>query len=255
MQSDQITALLRQTRHRVEVALTVSASGLLGFVATLVAAMLVGFLMDSTSAVDLQQRVSSYVRSEVSNQQSAQVDVAANTGISHAFSMEVLYWEPLILAWGQIYGIDPNLIATLIQIESCGDPTVASPAGAQGLFQVMPLHFAPEEDMLDVQTNAARGLDYFTKGLVVSGGDAGLALAGYNGGHGIIGKEQAFWSAETQRYYYWGVGIYREISAGAIESPTLAEWMNAGGSRLCNRASQSIAILEHQARAIASAPQ
>ena len=174
---------------------------------------------------------------------------AVDTLLSPTFSPEVLYWEPLIRAWGQVYDIDPNLIATLIQIESCGDPTVSSPAGAQGLFQVMPFHFAPGEDMLDVQTNATRGLNYLSQGLIASSGDAGLALAGYNGGLGIIGRPQSAWPAETQRYYYWGSQIYSEILSGVEQSPTLDEWMDAGGYRLCDRASLSITALEQQARA------
>src|SRR5262245_60640765 len=57
------------------------------------------------------------------------------------FTPEVQYWTPRILVWAARYGVDPNMLATVIQIESCGDPTVGSSAGAQGLFQVMPFHF------------------------------------------------------------------------------------------------------------------
>src|SRR5215468_6506302 len=40
------------------------------------------------------------------------------------FTPEVLHWSPLINAWALAYNVDPNLIATVIQIESCGDPNV-----------------------------------------------------------------------------------------------------------------------------------
>jgi len=161
---------------------------------------------------------------------------AAQSTLSPVFTPEVQYWEPMIRAWALIYQVDPNVIATVIQIESCGDPTVSSSAGAQGLFQVMPFHFQPGEDMLDVQTNATRGMDYLTAGLAKADGHVGLALAGYNGGHGVINRGWATWHSETRRYYEWGSQIYAEAVSGASSSPTLQNWLNAGGQSLCNRA-------------------
>ncbi len=171
--------------------------------------------------------------------QSAVGSDAAVAPLSAVFTPEVQYWATLIKAWAILYEVDPNLIATVIQIESCGDPMVSSSAGAQGLFQVMPFHFSDGEDMLDVQTNARRGMDYLKGGLEVSEGHVGLALAGYNGGHGVINRGWAAWMPETQRYYYWGARIYSEAVSGINTSPTLQEWLSAGGSGLCARASQS----------------
>jgi hypothetical protein len=173
---------------------------------------------------------------------------AALSSLSVVFTPEVRYWEALIKAWAIQYQVDPNLIATVIQIESCGDPLVSSSAGAQGLFQVMPFHFAAGEDMLDVQTNAQRGLDYLIGGLDRSDGHVGLALAGYNGGHGVIDRGWAAWANETRRYYYWGSRIYSEAVAGMTSSPTLQEWLGAGGSALCARAAESQRLIESQAR-------
>ncbi|MCZ7538752.1 MAG: lytic transglycosylase domain-containing protein [Anaerolineae bacterium] len=174
---------------------------------------------------------------------------AATSPLSGVFTDEVLYWTPLIQAWAVLYQVDPNLIATLIQIESCGDPSVSSPAGAQGLFQVMPFHFAPGEDMLDVATNARRGMEYLVGGLEVASGHAGLALAGYNGGHGVINRGWATWAAETQRYYSWGSRLYMEAASGMATSPTLDEWLAAGGDRLCAQARQTQTQLEAANRA------
>lgn len=161
---------------------------------------------------------------------------ASNATLSTVFTPEVLYWEQFILAWAQIYNVNPNLIATLIQIESCGDPLVSSSAGAQGLFQVMPFHFEDGEDMLDVQTNARRGMTYLVGGLQRANGHIGLALAGYNGGHGIIDSGWASWAKETQRYYYWGSRIYFEAVTGRQGSEALDEWLKAGGQHLCLQA-------------------
>lgn len=221
----------------------------LGFVITLGTALLWGYLARDARAVVADQTIY-YADSPIGPQ-------AAQSPLASVFTNEVLYWTPLIQAWAAVYQVDPNLIATLIQIESCGDPSVASPAGAQGLFQVMPFHFDPGEDMLDVQTNARRGLSYLLTGLRLANGHAGLALAGYNGGHGIIDDGWAAWSAETRRYYYWGARIYAEAKSGLPASPTLAEWLSAGGSRLCERARQTQARLEQENKAqvmVAQAP-
>ena len=164
---------------------------------------------------------------------------AAQMPLSPVFTPQVQFWAPLIAEWALSWEIDPNLIATVIQIESCGDPFAGSGAGAQGLFQVMPFHFDPGEDMLNIQNNARRGLAYLSGGLDYSEGHAGLALAGYNGGHSVISKGYASWYAETRRYYYWGAGIYADATNGAKASARVQEWLNAGGQSLCDQASVS----------------
>lgn len=222
---------------------------LFGFAITLGTALLWWSVADETHTLVEEQRLY-YADSPLGPQ-------AARSPLAQIFTDEVLYWTPLIEAWAAVYQVDPNLIATLIQIESCGDPSVSSPAGAQGLFQVMPFHFEPGEDMLDVQTNARRGMAYLLTGLQIADGHAGLALAGYNGGHGVIDDGWATWSAETRRYYYWGARIYAEAKSSMPTSPTLAEWLAAGGSRLCAQARQSQARLEQELRAqvmVAQAP-
>ncbi len=178
--------------------------------------------------------------------QSALGPQAAAAPLSSVFTPEVQYWAPLIRAWAQAYQIDPNLIATLIQIESCGDPYVTSSAGAQGLFQVMPFHFEPGEDMLEPHTNARRGLDYLLGSLQRADGHVGLALAGYNGGHSVIWRGWAAWSEQTRRYYRWGTGIYFEAISGAESSPTLQEWFAVGGMRLCANAARSLEQLQQE---------
>ena len=82
-----------------------------------------------------------------------------------------------ILRWAETYDLDPNLLATVMQIESCGHPTVSSHAGAQGLFQVMPMHFASDEDQLDPNTNAMRGASVLNSCLDMADGDAAMAMA------------------------------------------------------------------------------
>ena len=155
---------------------------------------------------------------------------------SMGFARSVEYWEAEIQSWGESWGLDPILVATVMQIESCGNPNVASPVGAQGLFQVMPYHFASGEDMLNPQTNAARGLAYLSRSYTLAEGDIALTLAGYNGGHGQITRPMDLWPEETQHYVYWGTGIYQDAKNGNQSTPTLTAWLNAGGQRLCEQA-------------------
>jgi len=98
------------------------------------------------------------------------------------------------------------------------------------------------EDSLDPDTNAARGLAYLALGLARASGDAGLALAGYNGGHSLIGQDGSLWPAETQRYWYWGTGIYQEAASGQPQSGRLQEWLQAGGASLCAQADGELGL-------------
>lgn len=167
---------------------------------------------------------------------------SAATGLSPVFTREVQAWGEQIVNWSAQWGVDPNLAATVMQIESCGAPEVVSRSGAQGLFQVMPFHFEAGEAMTNPDTNAARGLAYLAGGLDRASGDAGLALAGYNGGHSQIGKDSSLWPQETRRYFYWGTGIYQDALSGAAQSGRLQEWLEAGGASLCATAAQQLGL-------------
>ena len=162
--------------------------------------------------------------------------------ISPVFRPEVQYWSGAIQTWATAAELDPNLVATVMQIESCGDPNARSRAGAMGLFQVMPYHFASGDDAYNPDTNAVRGLAYLKRSLEAAKGEARLALAGYNGGIGVIGRPELSWAAETQRYAYWGSGIYADASNGATESLRLQQWMAAGGASLCRQARSRLGI-------------
>lgn len=149
------------------------------------------------------------------------------------FAPSVQHWSDEINRWSTQHDVDPHLLATVMQIESCGHPTVISNAGARGLFQVMPFHFAAGEDMLDPDTNARRGASFLKTCSGASDGVVGLTLACYNGGQSVINKPRERWSPETQMYFRWGVGIYSDAIAGTTGSDTFDQWIAAGGGRLC----------------------
>jgi soluble lytic murein transglycosylase-like protein len=162
--------------------------------------------------------------------------------ISPLFTREVQHWAPQLVAWAAAAGVDPNMAATIMQIESCGDPQAESSAGASGLFQVMPFHFIGGEDRFNPDTNAFRGLNYFAERMQQTGGDVGRAFAGYNGGHVAAGGTWDSWAPETQRYYTWSTGIYADVQAGNATSETLNRWLQAGGATLCQQAAQRLGL-------------
>jgi len=165
---------------------------------------------------------------------------AHTPGISPLFTPEVLYWQESIMVWSEERDLDPNLVATIMQIESCGDPTALSRAGAQGLFQVMPYHFAWGENPYNPNTNAVRGLSYLLETLEAKNGDSRLALAAYNGGISGTKGLEIFWPAETQRYVHWGENIYQDARQNKLTSATLLDWLGHGGSSLCQQARQQL---------------
>lgn len=156
--------------------------------------------------------------------------------LSPAFAPTVLRWSKHLIRWSEEWSLPPSLVATVIQIESCGDPSALSGSGAIGLFQVMPYHFKASEDPWDVEVNARRGLGYLSGSYLQSQGDISLTLAGYNGGHGVIHRNPELWPEETIRYVRWGTGIYLEAIGGGASLPTLESWLAAGGHSLCRSA-------------------
>jgi hypothetical protein len=162
--------------------------------------------------------------------------------IAKFFSPTVKFWGASIEKWAAQWNLETNLVATVMQIESCGDPDAVSQAGATGLFQVMPFHFKAGERPQDPSTNAYRGLAYLKISLDAAHGDVRLALASYNGGMNLIGQVDTLWPDETVQYTYWGSKIYQDTIQGADSSQTLNKWLLQNGWRLCLQASQRLGI-------------
>lgn len=168
---------------------------------------------------------------------------SATPTLSPIFTREVQYWAKDIERWAASAGLDPNLVATVMQIESCGDPRARSSAGATGLFQVMPFHFRFGENAYDPETNALRGMNYLARSFDTANGDVRLALAGYNGGIGVIPRAEWTWAAETQRYVQYGLPIYTDAMQGKTSSTALEAWYQNYGAGLCRQASRRLGLI------------
>lgn len=184
-----------------------------------------------------QPQLASVINAPIPTEPRLTEELPPEEGISDLFTPEIQYWEDEILAWGKEYQLDPNLIATVMQIESCGYTRAKSATDAKGLFQVMPHHFKKKEDPYDPDTNAFRGLSWLQTTLK-SGGSIKMALAGYNAGLARAKNPHLKWPHETRRFVFWGLNIYQDAVDGYDDSIALDHWLSKGGSLLCYRAAE-----------------
>lgn len=67
-----------------------------------------------------------------------EVSLSQQNAISTKFPTSIQRWKTLIEATAKKYNLDPNLIASIMMVESAGNPQAISSNGAVGLLQVMP---------------------------------------------------------------------------------------------------------------------
>jgi soluble lytic murein transglycosylase-like protein len=112
-------------------------------------------------------------------------------------------YDAQITAAAAKYGLDPALLKGLIRQESNFDPNAGSPAGAQGLAQLMPGTAAAlgVTNPKDPAQAIEGGAKYLRQQLDAFGGDVPKALAAYNAGPGAVTRYGGVPPyAETQNY-------------------------------------------------------
>lgn len=184
-------------------------------------AVVVGCIARYDSApTDDKGTESPQVRAEAEPAEVVNADDAQPSALSIAWLPEpVRRFEAEIVEAANRNGLDPDLVAILVMLESNGNPSAISSGGARGLMQVMPstakgiarergLAEPTDAELDDPAYNLDMGTWFFAEQLRdfgEGGGDdaIGRAAAAYNGGPARLRasmRGEAELSEETQRY-------------------------------------------------------
>ena len=128
--------------------------------------------------------------------------------------------QDMIVAEAGRQGVDPALALAVAANESRFNPYVTSPAGAQGVMQLMPATAAwlGVDDPMDPQQNIQGGVKYI--GMMMDQfGDPQQAIAAYNFGPGAVGRGET-WPSETTTYVSRVMDSWTQY--GGQSSPALA---------------------------------
>ena len=108
------------------------------------------------------------------------------------------------------YAVDPKLISAVAEVESGGNQSAVSPAGAVGVMQLMPETAAGlGVNPYDMKSNVEGGAKYLREMLDTFDGDVKKAVAAYNAGPNAVkayGGVPPY--AETQNYVNNVLDIY-----------------------------------------------
>ncbi len=99
-------------------------------------------------------------------------------------------YEDLILEAAEKFGVESDLIKSVIMVESGGNPNAKSKANAKGLMQLTDAtaEFLGVKNVWDPKENIFAGTKYLASMLRQYNGNKELALAAYNAGPGNVKK-------------------------------------------------------------------
>jgi hypothetical protein len=123
-------------------------------------------------------------------------------------------YDDLIRKAAATHDVDPDLIRSVIQVESGFNASARSPKGAMGLMQLMP---GTAQDLgvanpYDPEENIMGGTRYLKKLLTRYDGNVSLALAAYNWGMGNLENRPGRMPEETRNYISRITGLYQSQS-------------------------------------------
>lgn len=110
-------------------------------------------------------------------------------------------------------GLDPQLVLSVITVESRFNKYAISSAGARGIMQVMPFWLkqigSSEQDLLNVQTNIRFGCTILRHYIQMEKGDIFMALGRYNGSRGQATYPNLIFAAYNR---YWQPAKFATLS-------------------------------------------
>ncbi len=171
--------------------------------------------------------------------------------------MEPSMLDPLVLRAAEQYGVEAALIKAIIKAESDFDPYAVSPAGAQGLMQLMPETAERLEvgNPFDPTSNVFGGVRHLRELLDRFDLELPLALAAYNAGTlrvetagGIPAIE------ETRRYVHKVLTFYQlyrsrtRSDAGAGMDQPVRRVVTPDGATLLTNSPSVLPVAAHDSR-------
>jgi hypothetical protein len=142
------------------------------------------------------------------------------------------------------HNVDPNLVRSVIKVESNFNPNAVSRKGAMGLMQLMPetARSLNVSNPFDPEQNVDAGVRHLRKLLDSYGGDVRLSLAAYNAGSGAVARSAGIPRiAETRSYVRRITDLYAGGGAGGtrvvfnpVHDPVRMERDERGVLRMSN---------------------
>jgi hypothetical protein len=131
-------------------------------------------------------------------------------------------FDEVILTNAKAAGVDPQLVKSVMLVESNYNPRAVSKKGARGLMQLMPATARRYgvANIFDAAENIKGGVRYLADLLSMFGGRVVNVLAAYNAGEGAVTRHSGVPPyAETQEYVRRAMVAYNRSSIGfGVES-------------------------------------
>ena len=140
--------------------------------------------------------------------------------------------DAAILQAASRHNVDPNLVRSVVKVESNYNPNAVSRKGAMGLMQLMPgtARSLNVTNPFDPAQNVDAGVRHLKRLLESYGGDVRLSLAAYNAGAGAVSRSAGVPRfAETRNYVrritnlYYGGGAGSYIIGNPVHDPVRVE--------------------------------
>jgi len=143
----------------------------------------------SAASMEPPSKVVPVTRVDPRTGQAIQTIAVVPRAVRRATSVPDRNVKELVEATAKEYAVSPELVDSVIQVESNYNPHAVSPKGASGLMQLMPAtarRFGVN-DAFDPKENIKGGVKYL-KFLQETFKDDRLAIAAYNAGEGAVSK-------------------------------------------------------------------
>ncbi len=148
-------------------------------------------------------------------------------------SMDAIFEEA-----ASLYNVPLNLLKAMGKAESGFDANAVSPAGAQGVMQLMPAtaRSLGVEDPFDARSNIMGGAKYISQQLEKYNGNIDLALAAYNAGSGNVAKYGGVPPFKETRNYIQRIKGYMnsDLTTGKTVESANAETGISGANAFLN---------------------